>query len=169
MRHREEVCPLSRRMMFQSLSAPLQDGIRFFLIPLPAPAWAFLAVRLPTVPGANTGLPCSTKVIFERVRPCLFTDGDCCQRDSIRKGVHLPTYLLVQARYCKQLWLVDRYDVYRQFTCVGHTSLALAPHHLLLADSTSAHASVYGFPRVRFRQLHTRRFLPLHVPVGFAS
>src|ERR1700674_4537777 len=93
MRHQEEVCPLSRRMMFQSLSAPLQDGIRFFLIPLPAPPWAFLAVRLPTVPGANTGLTCTANVIYEEVRPCLSTDGDCCQRDSMFQGVHLPKYL----------------------------------------------------------------------------
>jgi hypothetical protein len=47
--------------------------------------------------------------------------------------------------------------------------LALAPLRLLLADSTSPHGSVYGSPQVRFRQLHTRRLLPLHVPVGFAS
>jgi len=113
MRHQEEVCPLSRGMMFQSLSAPLQEGIRFFLTPLPAPAWAFLAVRLPSVSGANTGLPCSASVIYERFRPYLFTDGDCCQRESIRKGVHLPTYLLVQARYSQQLWLVHFDDVYR--------------------------------------------------------
>ena len=76
-RHQEEVCPLSREIMLQSLSAPLQDGIRFFLIPLPASPWAFLAVRLPTVPGENTGLPCTTNVIYEEVRPCLITDGYC--------------------------------------------------------------------------------------------
>ena len=156
MRHPEEVCPLSRRMMLQSLSAPLQDGIRFFLILLPAPAWAFLTVRLPTIPGANTGLPCTTKVIYERFRRCLSTGGSCCQRDSNTEGMHLPTYLLVQARYCKQLWLVLTHDVYRQFTYVRHTLLALAPLRLLLADSTSPHGFVYGFPRVRFRQLHTR-------------
>jgi hypothetical protein len=61
--------------MLQSLSAPLQHGIRFFLIPLPAPPRAFLAVRLPAVLGADTGLPCSANVIYEGVRPCLSTDG----------------------------------------------------------------------------------------------
>lgn len=40
MRDREEVCPLSRGMMLQSLSTRLQDGVCFFLIPLPAPPWA---------------------------------------------------------------------------------------------------------------------------------
>ena len=75
LRHQEEVCPLSRRIMLQSLSARLQGGIRFFLILLPAPPWAFLAVRLPSVPGANTGLPCSADVICGGVGPCLSTDG----------------------------------------------------------------------------------------------
>jgi hypothetical protein len=131
--------------MFQSLSARLQDGIRFFLILLPAPPWAFLAVRLPIVPGANTGLPCSTDVMYEGVRLCLYTGGSCYQRESIMKGVHLPTYLLVQARYCQQLWLVRINDVYRQFTYINHTLLALAPLRLLLADSTSPHGSVYGY------------------------
>ena len=32
----KEVCPFSREVMLQPLSAPLQDGIRFFLVPLPA-------------------------------------------------------------------------------------------------------------------------------------
>jgi hypothetical protein len=31
-----EVCPLSREMLLQSLSLPLQRSIRFFRIPLPA-------------------------------------------------------------------------------------------------------------------------------------
>jgi len=49
-------------MMFQPLSARLQSGIRFFLFPLPAPPMAFLTVRLPTVQGGDTGLPCFTTV-----------------------------------------------------------------------------------------------------------
>ena len=35
-RDREDVCPLSRGMMLQPLSASLQDGVRFFLNPVPA-------------------------------------------------------------------------------------------------------------------------------------
>ena len=42
-----EVCPLSRGMMFQPLSEPLQPGVRFFQPPIPAQPTAFLAVRLP--------------------------------------------------------------------------------------------------------------------------
>ena len=57
-RDHKEVCPLSRGVTFKPLSARLQGGIRFFLIPLPAPPSASLAVRLPDVPGGDTGLPC---------------------------------------------------------------------------------------------------------------
>jgi hypothetical protein len=42
-----EVCPLSREMMLQSLSVPLQDGIRFFRVPLPASLSASLARSFP--------------------------------------------------------------------------------------------------------------------------
>ena len=38
-----EVCPLSRGMMLQPLSIPLQDGLRFFRVPLPAISSAHLA------------------------------------------------------------------------------------------------------------------------------
>jgi hypothetical protein len=59
-----EVCPLSRGMMFQPLSGPLQPGIRFFQPPIPAQPTAFLAVRLPepTALGSHTGLPRSLRV-----------------------------------------------------------------------------------------------------------
>jgi hypothetical protein len=42
-----EVCPLSRRVMSQPVSSPLQTGIRFLRTPLPTAPTAFLAVRLP--------------------------------------------------------------------------------------------------------------------------
>ena len=38
-----EVCPLSRVVMLQPLSHPLQEGLRFFRIPLPALSSACLA------------------------------------------------------------------------------------------------------------------------------
>jgi len=43
----EDVCPLSRGVMFQPLSVPLQNGIRFFLDPVPAPPWTDFAVCCP--------------------------------------------------------------------------------------------------------------------------
>ncbi|MFL5706832.1 MAG: hypothetical protein ACJ8AG_29030 [Ktedonobacteraceae bacterium] len=39
-----EVCTLSRGVLLQLLSIPLQDGIRFFRIPLPAVSLARLAI-----------------------------------------------------------------------------------------------------------------------------
>ncbi len=45
-----EVSPLSRGVMLpetQPLSTPLQDGLRFFQRPLPAPPWARLTARFP--------------------------------------------------------------------------------------------------------------------------
>ena len=42
-----EVCPLSRGVMFQPLSDPLQTGFRFLRHPIPAQSTASLAVRLP--------------------------------------------------------------------------------------------------------------------------
>jgi hypothetical protein len=56
----EELCseggPLSRRAMYQAVSRPLQPGVRFFRIPLPAVPTAFLAVRLP-LPAALWAYP----------------------------------------------------------------------------------------------------------------
>lgn len=59
-----EVCPLSREVMSQPLSEPLQSDIRFFRPPIPAWPTVFLAVHLPEtfVPGSHTGLPRSLSV-----------------------------------------------------------------------------------------------------------
>lgn len=42
-----EVCPLSRGVMSQPLSDPLQTGFRFLRHPIPAQSTASLTVRLP--------------------------------------------------------------------------------------------------------------------------
>src|SRR5262249_48738036 len=57
-----EVCPLSRGVLSQPLSAPLQGGNRFLPPPLPAAPSARLAARFPSTPlvygaGRTTGLP----------------------------------------------------------------------------------------------------------------
>ena len=46
-RDHEEVCSLSRRVMLQPVSRPLQPGLRFFPVPVPAPPWADLAACCP--------------------------------------------------------------------------------------------------------------------------
>jgi len=48
--HQREVGPVSRGVMSQPLSAPLQSGIRFLPPPLPAAPTAHLAVRFPEKP-----------------------------------------------------------------------------------------------------------------------
>src|SRR5215475_10475189 len=56
----KEVCPLSRGVMLpkaQLLSIPLQNGIRFFPHPLPAPLSICLTIYLPR--RSDTALPCS--------------------------------------------------------------------------------------------------------------
>jgi len=52
-----EVCTLSREVMFQPLSAPLQRGIRFFHIPLPASPSAHLAMGFPAEAGGIQAYP----------------------------------------------------------------------------------------------------------------
>jgi len=42
--------------MFQPLSAPLQDGIRFLPDLVPTLPWSFLTVRLPDMIGRKYGI-----------------------------------------------------------------------------------------------------------------
>jgi hypothetical protein len=60
-RHRREVSPLARRVMWQPVSAPLQDGIRFFPPPYPhALGWPYDLP--PFARRGSTGLPRSTRL-----------------------------------------------------------------------------------------------------------
>jgi len=52
-----EVCSLSREVMLQPLSAPLQRGFRFFRFPLPAISLGHLTI--PYRERKISGLPCS--------------------------------------------------------------------------------------------------------------
>ncbi|RGN59221.1 hypothetical protein DXB58_13845 [Bacteroides sp. OM05-10AA] len=53
--HLAEVCPLSCEVMLQPLSIPLQNGVRFLRIPLPAFHSASLTVCLPVVTQEKYG------------------------------------------------------------------------------------------------------------------
>jgi hypothetical protein len=66
--NQEEVCPLSRRIVSQSVFRPLQSDVRFLLYPLPASPLHDLAAWLPQ--GSNAGLPRST-CVTEWVRSLL--------------------------------------------------------------------------------------------------
>ena len=112
-----EVCPVSRGVMFQPLSKPLQPGVRFLCDPIPAPPTVFLTVHLPT--GQRYGLTtfpvCHTTGLGPTFSPVILkaTYPQALRRYPI-------TYLLVQA--CQQLWLGNAYGVYQWFTYVTHTS-----------------------------------------------
>ncbi len=85
-----EVCPLSRGMMSQPLSGPLQPGIRFFQHPIPAQPTAFLAVRLPEPNCAPAAIrayhvPCA---LHDWVRVCLSAGG---HRGDVSQGLSRTT------------------------------------------------------------------------------
>jgi hypothetical protein len=78
-----EVSPLSRGVMFQLLSIPLQDSLRFFRPPVPAMPSPFLAVRLPPDGGAQRVYPVDCRGDASQRGWGLFPGGDvgcCCQR-----------------------------------------------------------------------------------------
>ncbi|AVK72210.1 hypothetical protein BJN34_0135 [Cupriavidus necator] len=64
-------------MMFQSLSGPLQPGIRFFQPPIPAQPTAFLAVRLPEPNSTRAAIRAYhvPHALHDWVRACLFAGG----------------------------------------------------------------------------------------------
>jgi len=70
--HLTEVCPLSRGMMLQSLSLPLQQGLRFLRSHLPADHSAIVTTGLPSSlwkVWRPTGLPSSVNVTSSDLGP----------------------------------------------------------------------------------------------------
>ena len=105
-----EVCPLSRGMMFQPLSGPLQPDVRFLQPPIPTQPTAFLAVRLPEPYRAPAAIwayhvPCTLQ---DRVRACLSTGGLLTTYPEFSAG-YPTTYLLVSAY--QQLWHSNAHGV----------------------------------------------------------
>uniref|UniRef100_A0A494G966 Uncharacterized protein n=1 Tax=Solanum lycopersicum TaxID=4081 RepID=A0A494G966_SOLLC len=89
-----EVCSLSRGMMFQPLSGPLQPGVRFLQPPIPAQPTAFLTVRLPEsncTPAAIRAyhVPCA---LHDWVRACLSAGGHTSDVSRVLSGAsdHVP-------------------------------------------------------------------------------
>jgi hypothetical protein len=119
------ICSLSRQMIFLSVFAPLQGGLRSFHIPLPAAPTACCTANLP-----------DSAVLRAYPVPHGFPNGSGSSilpaaphpRGAIGKSPCLAAYLLVQA--CQHLWLGYYYDVYMRFTCVSRTRSSLAPLHL---------------------------------------
>ncbi|KRP85384.1 hypothetical protein TX25_28405 [Pseudomonas lactis] len=86
---------------------PLQAGLRFFRIPLPAAPTAFLAVRLP-FPAALRAYPVPPEFL-SGAAPLLFAGGRLSMMTQESRGPYLAAYRLVQA--CQHIWLVEHDDV----------------------------------------------------------
>jgi hypothetical protein len=114
-----EVCPLSRGIMSQSLSEPLQPGLRFFRPPIPAQSTASLTVRLPAQlrwqPYRLTTFPaCHTTEAgpaFSPVAPR--------RRNPKFQRVNQPRTFWFEPN---SIWLGNSNEVYQQFTYVDHFS-----------------------------------------------
>ena len=158
-----EVCSLSRRPMFQTVSSRLQEGFRFFHIPLPAAPTAFLAVHLPS-PAALRAYP--VPHAFQSGAGPSISPAAVYPRWIIGKDPYLAAHLLVQAyQHLRLVWLDD---VYQRFTCVGRIRSSLAPFRL---DAGRVRlSSRFGVPNrsqgTSSPELHTALLPAPHVRVG---
>lgn len=108
-------------MLIQSVSTPLQGGIRFFRHPLPAFSTVFLTVDLPCHTGQwrKYGLTEFHNRHKDGLGPA-YSPMTQCQRAPRCKRDNQSCTILVKAY--QQLWLHAVDGVYQQFTYVGHTN-----------------------------------------------
>ena len=134
-RHPREVSSLSRGMLSQPLSGPLQAGLRFLPRPLPAAPSARLTAGLPSreVDGLTTlhrrnprGLGPAFTPVARHLRRMSLQHPDLA---TYRFGPSLSAPL---ARLCLRRL--------RRFTWVGHTTRPWSPTAAVLAVTTSARA-----------------------------
>ena len=161
--HPREVSPLSRGVMSQPLSGPLQAGVRFLPRPLPAAPSVRLTVGLPSREGYGfttlhrgnlRGLGPASTPVAHHLRRMKMEHPDLA---TYRFGPSLSASLA-----CLFLRRV------RQFTWVDLTTLSWAPTALVLAVATSAHASV-AIPRdedTLSRGLRTPPLPATHASIG---
>ena len=159
-----EVCPLSRGVILQPLSAPLQDGVRLLPHPLPASASVGLAASLPRrdADGFITFRRCTVRRLGRASPP-----GERRPRAVSSEYRSLSPCLLAQA--CQPLWPVITNGVYQRFTCVDLTSRSWFPTALRLAVAASAHA-LAALPKEEVtlsRKLRTSSLPTTRVPVGY--
>jgi len=126
-----EVCPLSRGMMLQSLSPSLQEGLRFFRIPVPAASSVHLAVSYPEMGR-----------LWAYHVPRTEQNGLGPLSSPVALDVHERSHQSISARYsailaqaCQHLRLVYRNDVYQAFTYVDHAIHPGSLSALMLADT----------------------------------
>jgi len=145
MEDRVEVCSLSRQMIFQSVSTPLQGDLRFFHIPLPATSTACFTAHLPK---SATLRAYPVPHGFPNGSGSSISPAAAHPRGAIGKSPCLSAHLLVQA--CQHLWLGYSDGVYMRFTCVSRTRSSLAPLHLDAGRFSLA--SRFDLPK--YRRLH---------------
>ncbi len=125
-----EVCPLSCRIMLQPVSQPLQQGICFLRIPLPAyPPRQQRSLRFACRHRQRNGLTLF-RMNFRVGRSLPLRRRFVVHGSPVFKD-HLTAYRFVQA--CQHVWLVKNHDVYQKFTYVGRTHSFLAPLRLRAA------------------------------------
>jgi hypothetical protein len=125
---------LSRPVIFQPVSMPLQHGIRFFRHLKPAHRSASLTTRPPTAAFAAAGGIRGFHVPFIKaygVRHLLSTGRNIIHEAAPLKPRSVLRCLLAEASFLtdvpegapprQPLWLVRHYDLYHRFTCVCHT------------------------------------------------
>ena len=117
-RDHKEVCPLSRGVIFQPLSVPLQNGICFFLVPVPAPLQADFSVCRPRRERYRVSTFRLQKYIG--LGGCYRPRGLCVTKAYGQNALHTSITVLVQAY--QPLPLVPDHDLYRNFKYFRHTN-----------------------------------------------
>ena len=114
-----EVCSLSRGVISQPLSEPLQPGVRFLRPPVPAPLSALLAVGFPRL-GERYGLAKFRQNNRIGLGP-LFPPVALIVHDGGAAQPPCPLRRPFLARAYQHLWLLLPNGVYQGFACAGHT------------------------------------------------
>ena len=126
-----EVCPLSRVVMLQPLSLPLQQGLRFFRLPSPAISSARLTAAYPTANGRYRAYRVSLRE----------PSGLGPLYPPVAFGVHERARKIASARH-GAFWLkpvsifglLPGYDVYQAFSFLNHATHSSPRSALMLAD-----------------------------------
>ena len=112
MKDQSDVGPLSCRVTFKPVSAPLQDDLRFFRPPKPAPPWAPLRFAVLPEGQARYGVSTFRSEKYAGLGACCRPGGHGPRERKHQRFSHLQ-HLLVQAS--QPLSLVYNYDLYRRF------------------------------------------------------
>ena len=119
-----EVCPLSRRVMLQLVSLPLQQSIRFFGYPIPASLSARLTACFPR--RERYGLTTFRLITTNDLGSAFFSGSSTSSPETI--GVSGLGYSPFWSQPSQHLWVPVHHEVYRQFTFINHIVLFWRNH-----------------------------------------